>query len=180
MPAESFIIVGRLGKTRGVTGDLWITPDTDFPERFLRLKEIYIEESGQWRRLAVETTRLIGHRPVIRFKGVNRREAAARLTNRQLAVPRNEAVELPEGSYFIFDLAGCEVYDQSTGRLIGRLTDVECYPANDVYVITLVSGKEARLPAVAAMVSDIDIKRKRIVVDPTGLVDADEKKAAGD
>jgi 16S rRNA processing protein RimM len=178
--ADDFVIVGRLGRTRGVAGELWITPDTDFPERFLRLKEIYVEERGQWHRWSIVRTQLIGGRPTIKLEGVDSREAAARLTNRPLAVPRPETVKPPEGSYLVSDLEGCEVYDHDSGRLVGRLCDVERYPAHDVYVIELASGKEARFPAVTALVKEIDIARKRIVVDRAGLVDADDGKAFDD
>ena len=50
MTAETqFITVGKLGRTRGVHGELWVTPVTDFPDRFLGLKEIYIDNRGVYR-----------------------------------------------------------------------------------------------------------------------------------
>jgi 16S rRNA processing protein RimM len=175
--ADDFVIIGRLGRTRGVRGDLWITPDTDFPERFLILKEVYVEERGQWRRRRIADTRLIGARPTIRFEGVTNRETAARLTNQPLAVLRSEIVRPPEGSHFIHDLASCQVYEQASGRLLGYLRDVERYPANDVYVIELKSGRTIRFPAVAALVKEIDIARKRIVIDPAGFSEANDTDA---
>ncbi|HOD66929.1 MAG TPA: ribosome maturation factor RimM [candidate division Zixibacteria bacterium] len=166
-----YVRVGWLGRTRGVGGDVWVTPDTDFPERFLGLKEIFVRNRDQWERLAIAHALLIGGRPVLRFAGISSPEEARRLTNRELAVARDRVCELPAGSHYIFELVGCAVYDEAA-VLIGELVDVESYPANDVYVIRTPEGGRKCLPAARPFVKDIDTAGKRIVIDPAGLFDA--------
>lgn len=166
-----YVRVGWLGRTRGVSGDVWVTPDTDFPERFLGLKEIFVRNRDQWERFAVEQSHIISGRPVLRFAGIKSPEEARRLTNRELAVARDRVVELPEGSHYIFDLVGCAVYDEA-GMMIGELVDVELYPANDVYVIRTPEGRKKQLPVARPFVKEIDTAGRRIVIDRTGLFDA--------
>lgn len=171
MAELEYVRVGWLGRTRGVNGNVWVTPDTDFPERFLDLKEIFVRDRDHWVLFVVEESELIGGRPVLRFQGIRSLEDARRLTNRELAVPRDQVYELPEGSHYIFEMIGCAVYDE-TGTLIGELTNVESYPANDVYVIQTPAGRQKHLPAARPFVKEIDLAQRRLTIDRAGLFDA--------
>ena len=62
---KDFIIVGKLGRTRGVEGELYITTFTDFPDRFLDLNEIFVKERGEWACRRLKSSRMVGDRPVI-------------------------------------------------------------------------------------------------------------------
>lgn len=170
------IQVGRLGRARGIFGWLWITPDTDFPDRFVNLDRILVSESDTWRELRVEGAKVIGGRPAIKFGGINTREDAARLTNRRLAVTRNQLVQLPPDTHYVFDLVGCEVRDEENDRRLGEIVDVIRYPANDVYVVRTADGKDVLFPAVNSFVRRIDVAARKVTVISGGMFDnADEK-----
>jgi 16S rRNA processing protein RimM len=173
---EQRILVGKLGRTRGLQGQIWITPLTDFPDRFEGLKEILVGDRDGWRPYKIEATWMIGERPVIKFVGINSREDASRMTNRMLAVTGDQLVELPEATYYVFDLVGCEVVDETTGEKLGEVTDVRRYPANDVYVVRSDDGAEVLFPAIVEMVTTIDIESKKIVVRSGGFFDKAEEK----
>jgi len=172
--AADFVVVGKLGKTRGIAGEMYITLATDFPERFLELETIHVRQRGVWQEWQIASIRLVGGRPVIRLEGIETPEGAARLTNLELGVPRDQVVELPEGSYYIFDLVGCRVYNDADDRLLGEVENVELYPANDVYVVKTPSGKQVLFPAVVGYVKVVDIAQKVIRVDSAGLFDEGE------
>lgn len=93
------------------------------------------------------------------------------MTNRELAVPKSQVVALPDDTYFIFDLIGCEIVEEGSGGHIGRVSQVERCPANDVYVIESASGKELRCPVVKQFVKKIDVKEKRITVVTAGWLE---------
>jgi len=154
-----------------VNGEIFITPDTDFPDRFIDLEEILVSIRGNWEKLVIESARLVSGRPVLLFEGMRTPEDVARLTNCDLAVPKKELVELPLGSHYIFDLIGCEVVEKNTGQLLGVVVDVEQYPANDTYIIDTVDGNRILFPAVRQFVSKIDIEAKQITIDPSGIVE---------
>lgn len=164
MPGSNFIILGKLGRTRGVEGEIYITPDTDFPQRFVDLTEIYVKSRSGWQKRPLVSAKLISGRPVLKFEGVNSREDASRMTNLTLGVPIDEAVELPDDTFYIFDLIGCKVFAEDDDRLLGEVIDVEQYPANDIYTIELVTGGKVLVPAAKRYVKKIDISKRRITV----------------
>jgi 16S rRNA processing protein RimM len=96
---EGPVVVGKLGRARGLHGDMFITPLTDFPERFAELEEILLQGPDGWESFRIARNDFISGRPVIRFEGIHTPEDASRLTNRILAVPREEIFGLPEGSH---------------------------------------------------------------------------------
>ncbi len=172
MTDNEFVRVGWLGRTRGVHGEIWVTPDTDFPDRFLKLKEIFVRHRDTWEKFEIAESTLIGGRPVLRFEDITTPEDAARLTNRELAVSKADVMALPDGSHYIFDLIGCRVYDRDSGDLIGELVDVEAYPANDAYIVETVEHERLCCVAARPYVFEVDTAARRIVIDRNGLFDA--------
>jgi hypothetical protein len=77
----------------------------------------------------------------------------------RLEVPR-AALPAPEAdAYYVFQLQGLEVVEES-GEPLGRVRDVAHYPANDV--LELDTGLD--LPLVEACVREIDLEAGRILV----------------
>lgn len=174
MTAETqFVTIGKLGKTRGVHGELWITPVTDFPDRFLGLKEIYIDNRGAWEKIRIVSSRMISGRPAVELADVTTIEQASRLTNRELALPREQLVKLPEDRHYIFEVVGCQAFAADSKELLGEIIEVAQYPANDVYVIRKIDGGIAICPAAKPFVVSIDTERRRVVLVTTGLLDAE-------
>jgi len=169
-----FVVVGQLGRTRGIHGEIYVIPDTDFPERFIGLSEIYIENRKQWETIKLASAEIISGKPVLRFENVNTPEDAARYTNRRIAVLKSNVVVLPEGSYYIYDLIGCKGIEENTEKLLGTIENVEQYPANDVYVVKISDGKMGLFPAIKQYVKSIDIPQRRVIVDPAGFPEDDE------
>jgi 16S rRNA processing protein RimM len=167
---ETLITVGMLGRPRGVHGELYVTPTSDNPERFLELTELFVEFRGEWKKMAISSVRLISGRPVVKLDGVNSPEEAARLTNRPVGLPREQLMELPEDTFFVFELVGCKVYDDMTGECIGEIVRVEEYPSNDVYVIAG-DEREWLCPAIKQFVRSVDIEKRKVVVMSTGLAE---------
>jgi len=144
---------------------------TDFPDRFGRLKEIYLDRKGEWQRFEVEWAQIVSGRPVLKLAGFDDRDEIARLTNAELAITPDQLMELPKGTFYVFDLIGCEVIDEENGERIGELVDVLRYPANDVYSIRTRTGREVLFPAVADFVRKIDIEGRKMTIRKAGLFD---------
>ena len=168
------VVIGRLGRSRGLDGDIYVTPLTDYPERFAGMTELFVGSQDGWRKSKVIAARMISGRPVLRFENVNSPEEASRMTNRELAVARDKLVELPEGAHFVFELVGCQAVEEATGALIGEVIDVEKYPANDVYVVRTGEGKKLLVPAVKQFVKRVDVEARTIALATAGLLDDEE------
>ncbi len=106
---------------------------------------------------------------LVRLAHITDRAAAEKLRGLFLAVPREQAIELPEGRWFICDLVGCAVYDQARG-LLGVLSDVLQLSANDVYVVSSQGEKDLLIPVLEQVLLEVDLAGRRIDVRlPEGL-----------
>lgn len=158
--------IGQIVAPHGVRGDVRIYPDTDFPKRFLKMKYGYING----KKYEVESARLHKRVVLMKFAGVDDRNAAELLVKKDLQVPREDLVPLQKGQHYIYDIIGSAVYDLQDHEL-GKLTDVLRTGSNDVYVVTADDGKETLLAAIPEVIKSIDESAKKIVVDPPEWVD---------
>jgi 16S rRNA processing protein RimM len=142
------VFVGRVGRPHGLNGAFVVEDASDAPERFVVGARLLV---GDDEAEIVESKRA-GGRPVIRLDCAVPRGA-------ELEVPRDALPPPEEGSYYVFDLVGCDVEEEG-GRLLGRVVDVAPGVANDV--LELDTGPA--LPLVADCVGEIDLERRRIVV----------------
>jgi 16S rRNA processing protein RimM len=168
-PDARWMPIGRVAGAFGLRGELKVDLLTDFPERFGRLKRVYIgDERREW---TVERSRRQGGRVLLKLEGIDSPEAAAKLAGFELAVPRGEAVDLPPGHYYLDDLIGARVVTVD-GRDVGPLTEVLRTGSNDVYVVG--HGKESILiPAIKDAVEEVDVRAGRVVVQPWVLESAE-------
>jgi 16S rRNA processing protein RimM len=169
-----YIVIGRFGRAHGVSGEIYINSLSDNPERFEKLKSFWVESDEGWKEMTVQTTKFISRRPVIKIDGLDTPDAVKPLLNEYLYIRSSLLEALPEGRFYLFDLAGCRVED-TTGRERGRALEVEQYPANDILVIDC-GGRKYDLPLVRQFVKKIDIENKLIVIDPPeGIFDSPDK-----
>ena len=147
-------------------GEVKVRLDTDFPDRFARLKQVCLRwPSGDARIVDVEKARLHKGQILLKIRGMESIDDAETLRNTLVQIKPDDAVRLPANEYYIHDLLGCEVVTVQ-GRLLGPLTSVLINPANDVYVVG--QGKsEILLPAVRDVIVEVDLPNRRIVVQPS-------------
>ena len=153
------IVIGRVGAPHGVRGDLRIIPLTDFPDRFTGLREVMVGDEL----LHIERIKPQGKNFLMRFRGYAVREAAQRLTGCLLTVERAEAAPLDEGEYYVFDIVGLAVYDEAD-RALGTVENVLRTGSNDVYAVRTEDGRELLIPALRAVVQQIDLGAGRMTV----------------
>lgn len=82
---------------------------------------------------------------LIKFKGIETVEQAESLRNATIEIPRKDATPLEEGTYYIADLLGMEVYTDEN-KLLGILEDIYNTGSNDIYVVKNELGKQTLLP----------------------------------
>lgn len=166
-----YLQVGKIVNTHGVSGEVKLIPLTDDPNRFDDLKWAYIEKNGVLSRYDVQGVKHTNNHVIIKFSGIGSMDEADFYRNCFVAVERENAVKLPEDSYFICDIVGCDVADEN-GNLLGRITDVLKTGSNDVYVVKSETGKELLLPALKSVVRRVSLNERRIdVAVPKGLLD---------
>lgn len=156
-----FLEIGRIGKTHGLRGDLWLNLSTDFPERLGAGKIIYIGKKYQ--EFSIGSFRLKGNRGLLKFAEFNSPEKARVLTNQSVYVKTKDLPDLPKDEYYHHDLIGIRVVDEEQ-KEIGILEEILRTGANDVYVVKHSSGKETLVPAIKSVIIDINTSNKTMIV----------------
>ena len=160
---EAPVTIGRILRPHGTCGEVRVLPLTEFPERFLGLKKVLVGDRSEHRQYDVTAASLHGKVVLVRLCGVDTREAAESLRGMSMMVPQSETVELPPDHYFIYEVVGMQCF-KSNGDLVGVVKDVLQAGANDVYVVEGGGGVHL-VPAVKAVVKEIDVTARRMVVD---------------
>ncbi len=172
---DGYMAVGHIVGVHGLRGEVKVELYTDFPERFA---------PGETLLLGVDLAEveIVGVRPhkqnlLMYFDGVADRTAAESLRNLWLFVPEADAAELEAGVYWIHDIIGLRVLEES-GRELGVITDVLATGANDVYVVRRNAGQtpaqELLLPAIPDVVRNVDLAQGVMTVHLLpGLLEAE-------
>nr|MBN2278593.1 16S rRNA processing protein RimM [candidate division Zixibacteria bacterium] len=167
-----YIVVGRFGRPRGVSGDIYVVPLSDNPERFEKGGIFWIDKDGDRKELEIASFGMISGKVVARVKGIDSPEQARKLTGLYVHIKGAELEELPEGNYYYFDLIGCRVEDIG-GKKLGEIIEVEYFPANDIWVVEGPEGKRHMFPAVRQFIEKVDIEKKLVILNPPeGIFDS--------
>lgn len=166
-----YVEIGKIINTHGVHGHVKVMPFTDYPERFRKMKSVFLQKrNGNVTEYAIEEVKYVKNTVLLKLKGIEDMDAAQLLKDSLLVVERKDAVKLPKDTYYIFDLIDCKVYEQEA--YLGVVTDVLETGSNDVYVVKDENGKELLIPALGWVVLSVDIANKKIQVQlPKGLRD---------
>jgi 16S rRNA processing protein RimM len=160
------IVVGRIGRPHGLRGDVTIAVNTDDPdERFAPGAVLHTDPADRGP-LTVATRRRAGGGLLLRFEGVDDRDAAEALRGISLTVP---AETLPEpddpDEFYDHQLIGLAVRDAS-GRELGVVVEVWHPPASPVLLVRRPDGSDEAVPFVRALVPTVDLAGGFLVVDP--------------
>lgn len=166
-----FIIIGRITKPHGVRGAVKVEPITDDPNRFSLLEQVHIgTEDKPGDAVDIERVQFQNKLIILTLATVSSREAADVLRGKYLHIPADQALDLPDGSSYIYDLIGLEVYTNKN-EFVGTVKDFQEYPANDMFVIEN-NEREYLIPDVPDIVEDVDLDAGTIIINPIdGLLD---------
>ena len=154
------IAVGRINGVWGMKGHVKVFPLSTNPER-LKADSVVFVGGRPTKILEVVTPQ--GY-PIVRFQGYPDRTAAERLRDTLIEIDEADLPPLPDGEYYVDDLAGLDVVTIE-GEAVGSLTEVLGTGANDVYVVTRPGKKDALIPAIGDIVISVDLEAKRMVID---------------
>ena len=155
--------VGQIVNTFGIKGEVKVTPFTDDVNRFDDLKKVYVKTRKDDKLYKVENVRYHKNMVLLKLEGIENPEQAEMLRNAFLEIDREDAIPLEEGTYFIADLIGLEVYTDE-GKLLGKVEDIYNAGANDVYVVKDELGKQILLPGIDEVIKEVDLDNEKIIV----------------
>ena len=164
---EPDVIIGTIVAPFGIKGEVKIRVDTDFPERYDDLKEVWLHpKSGDGWNGVIKSLRHQQGAVLIKFAGCDTRSQAEELRGVELRIDRSELMELEGDEFYVHDLIGIDVYTVD-GEHVGEITEVLYGTANDVYVTP-----RGMIPAVKQFVKEVDIANRKMIIDPIeGMLD---------
>ncbi len=164
---NNLLEIGQIVNTHGLRGDVKVMPWCDDPEIFHELAYVLID--GQ--EFEIEKSAIHKNMVLLKLEGINHINDAENYRNKILFVPREELGDLPDGTYYICDLLGCNVVTD-TGRALGKIRDIIKTGSNDVYVVEDETQNQTLIPVIEDCIKSVDIDAKRVIITPLkGLID---------
>ncbi|MFA7512871.1 ribosome maturation factor RimM [Mycolicibacterium vanbaalenii] len=169
------LVVGRVVKAHGVTGELAVDVRTDDPEgRFVAGAVLRGRPArgGAEREFVIESVRAHGDRMLIRLQGVGDRDAADALRGTLFLVDSAELppIEDPD-EFYDHQLEGMAV-STTGGQPVGTVAEVLHTAAGELLAVRDPDGAEVLVPFVSAIVVSVSLADNAIEIDPPeGLLD---------
>ncbi len=147
----------------------------DIPEQLSALEEVFIqaEPEGTILQGPLRVSKISHHKGqvfLLSLKEIQNRSEAESLAKSFVAIPRDEAPELPEETYYVQDLIGF-VCKNAEGEVLGKVKHM-VQGHQDILVIETPEQKEHWVPFVYELVPEVDVKtREMLITPPEGLFD---------
>lgn len=150
-----------------------IEPFSDLPERFFKLKKIFIDFFNDKKELKIQAVKKSKNYILLKFNNFDSDKDVDVLIGKDLFVEESDLLKLPEDKAFIHDIIGSIVLKNNVK--IGEVTDMIILKSNNVYVIKENNGNELLIPAVEDYVEKFDSQMKILVLKPIeNFYDEDE------
>jgi 16S rRNA processing protein RimM len=171
------ILMATIGAAQGLRGEVRVRSYTADP---LALGDYGNLHSMDGRAFEILEIREAKNVVVVRFRGVNDRNAAEALNGLELFIERENLPddELDDDEFYYADLEGLEAVDE-TGKSYGTVSGVYDFGAGDLLELKGPGRRPTLIPFSEAAVLEIDLEAGRLLIDPraAGLIDdPDEKK----
>lgn len=165
MPQEELILLAKIRKAHGVKGEVILQSFTMDDNRFKKLKRVFLRnDRGVVAEKQIDAVRLTNNGVLLKFEGVDDKNAADTLQFHEVMIPISERQKLPEGHAYYDEIIGMDVIDDETEEKIGVIRDIMEVPAAEVYVITRTDGTEHLLSSASEEVKKLDTKKNTLRV----------------
>jgi 16S rRNA processing protein RimM len=158
----SHVILAVVGAPHGVKGEVRLKSFAADPTSIRDYGKLFAEDG---RAFEIERMRPAKDVLVAKFRGIDDRDAAAKLTGLQLGIDRSALPAAQADEFYHADLIGLEAFDR-TGSSLGFVVAVHNHGAGDILEIAPPKQPSILAPFTKASVPDIDIAAGRLVVVP--------------
>ena len=167
MVAGARVCVGQIGAAHGVRGEVRLRSFTADPEAIGRYGPLETEDG---RIVHIESLRRAKDHFVATLAGIRDRDAAARLVNAKLFVPRERLPDIDEADEFYHaDLIGLAAVSPA-GEKLGTVVAVHNFGAGDLIEVRLDTKNQTELIAFDEInVPTVDVAAGRIVIQLSPL-----------
>ncbi len=165
-PTENELLqVARITRSHGLRGELKIVEEPGASGAWRTVDQVFIGNSSKVvRRFELVLVRGGGKSLIMSLDSVDVIERARELAGMRIFVRRDDLPPPEDGSYYVDDLIGMRVEDE-TGSSLGVITEIFDNGAHDIYVVRGEAG-EIMLPIIDGVVQSLDVPSGKMVVRP--------------
>jgi 16S rRNA processing protein RimM len=158
------VCVAQIGGAHGIRGEVKLKAFTSDPMAVTRYGPLLTEDGAA--SFEIENARPARGHLVVRLRGIGDRNAAERLANLKLFVPRSRLPPPAADEFYHADLIGLTAVT-GDGTEIGAVLAVHDFGAGDILELKPAGdGPSIMVPFTEAFVPSVDISAGRIVVVP--------------
>jgi 16S rRNA processing protein RimM len=168
------LVVGHVTKAHGTKGEIFVWPLTDRVDDVFELGRALqvepAEEAESFDPLVIESVRPFKRGLLVKFEGLDDRDAIEGLTQRYLQIPIGEVAPLEEGEVFFHQLIGLEVVT-AEGEQVGKVREI--YDTGPTHLLEVRTGSgPVLIPFTERVVKKIDVEGGVLTIKPPpGLLD---------
>jgi 16S rRNA processing protein RimM len=154
------LAVGAVHSAHGTAGEVRVRSFSGETGHLLRLVEVALRRGEEERTVAIEAIRPASPDVLVKFAGIDDREAAQKLRGWELWVDRSRAAPLAAGEYYATDLRGCGLFvgDERVGAVTG-VCDTGAAPLLEVRTG---DGRTVMVPFTDHFVGAVDVGECRV------------------
>jgi 16S rRNA processing protein RimM len=166
LAGDGSISAGRVGRPHGLDGSCHVTHPTP------RLLALGMAATVGGRRREIVRRAGTDASPIVRFEGVEDREAAEGLRGEEIMIAESELPHMGEGEFWAHELEGCTVVAVAgggAGRSLGVVRRLIELPSCEALEVHRAAGEPLLVPMVKDAVHKVDVAGRRIEVDAAFL-----------
>lgn len=169
-PQECYYL-GYISKKQGFKGGMIAFFDVDNLDNYSNLDYVLVQLNNVLTPFFIEAIHLKDKNFVfLKFEGVDDGDRADELAGNEIFLPLKKLPKLNDDEYYLHDLEGMEVIDETAG-ILGKVEKVLDYSQNPLLQLSY-NGIEVLIPLIDTFVKKVDKKAKKIFVDvPKELLD---------
>ena len=160
-----YISVGKILNFHGIKGEAKVGFTKNQDDFFCSLKRVFVKFNGEYKPFDIENIRLNKNVALVKFVEINSINELMEYKGAFLYVEENTVRDaLEEDEFLIDELVSLEVFD-SDGKKLGFVVGVSNNGASDLLSVKTNSKKVVLVPFVKAIVTDVSIKDKKIIIN---------------
>lgn len=173
------ILMATIGAAQGLRGEVRVRAYTADPLALGDYGNLHSKDGRLFEILEIREAKNVA---IVRFRGINDRNAAEALNGLELFIERENLPddELDDDEFYYADLEGLEAVDEG-GKSYGTVTGVFDFGAGDLLELKGPGRRPVLIPFSEAAVLEIDLEGGRILIDPraAGLIEDPEDRPPG-
>lgn len=162
---KKFVSVGKILNFHGIKGEARVGFTKNQEDFFCSLDKVFVKKDNEYLPLIIKNSRLHKNIALVQFEGINSIDELLEYKGAFLYVEEETIREnLEEDEFLIDELVSLEVFDQN-GEKKGFVVGVSNNGASDLLSVKTNSKKIVLIPFVKAIVTDVSIKDKKIIIN---------------